>query len=92
VEKVAFCPVSDRFFADSRYYYMKQFDGSMYFYNYFTKTYDRMDLSKVEYSEEELRPYLSSQNSMVVKYTAGEMDHTGMSLLLPHLMVTGREN
>ena len=92
VEKVAFCPVSDRFFADSRYYYMKQFDGSMYFYNYLTKTYDRMDFSKAEYSGEELRPYLSSQNSMVVKYTAGEMDHTGMSLLLPHLMVTGREN
>lgn len=92
VEKLSFCPVSERFFEDSRYYYMKRFDGAMYFYNYMTKSYDRMDLSKTDYTAEELHPYLTQKNSLVVKYTAGETDHAGISLLLPHLMVTGREN
>ena len=92
VEKLSFCPVSERFFEDSRYYYMKRFDGAMYFYNYMTKSYDRMDHSKIDYTVEELRPYLTQKNSLVVKYTAGETDHAGITLLLPHLMVTGREN
>ena len=64
----------------------------MYFYNYTTKSYDRMDMSKVDFTAEELRPYLSQKNTLVVKYTAGEDDSAGMSALLPHLMVTGREN
>ena len=92
VEKISFLPVSERFFEDSRYYYLKRFDGTMYFYNYTTKSYDRMDSSVIEYTAEELHPYLSQKNSMVVKYTAGETDNTGICLLLPHLMVTGREN
>ena len=92
VEKISLLPVSDEFFDDSRYYYLKQFDGAMYFYNYTTKSYDRMDMSKVDFTAEELRPYLSQKNTLVVKYTAGEDDSAGMSALLPHLMVTGREN
>jgi len=92
VEKLSFCQVADRFFDDSRYYYLKGFDGAMYFYNYMTKSYDRKELSQVDYTMEELHPYLSQKNSIVVKYTAGENDSAGISLLLPHLMVTGREN
>lgn len=92
VEKLEFLPVSDLFLENAEYYYLKQFDGGMYFYNHLTKEYDRMDMAKGAYSADELLPYLSMKNSMIVKYTAGDTESAGVSSLLPHPMVTGREH
>ena len=91
VEQVSFCPVSDEFLQKPEYYYLKKFDGAAYFYNQITHVYEQVDLSVIHFSVDELRPYLSQKNSMMVKYTAGEHGAAGNTLLLPHLMVTGRE-
>ncbi|MBQ7797212.1 MAG: hypothetical protein IJ374_11735 [Lachnospiraceae bacterium] len=92
VEKLSFLPVSDVFTDDPSYYYLKRFDGVVHFYNYTTQTYDRVNLSQVDFGVEELRPYLSQTGSIVVKYTGNEGDSMGVTSLLPHLMVTGRAN
>lgn len=91
VEKVSFLPVSSEFLENSDYYYLKLFDGGFYFYNQITKEYDRMELSKREFTAEELSSYLSEKNSITVKYTAGDSESVGTSSLLPHPMVTGRK-
>lgn len=91
VEKLSFLPVSEELLDRQELYYLKIFDGDAYFYNYETKTYDRAELSKIDFSAGELEPYLSPENSLVVKYTVGETDSSGVSSLLPLLMVTGRE-
>ena len=92
VEKLSFLTVSADFVENSDYYYVKLFDGAAYFYNRTTREYDRVDLSKVHFTAEELRPYLSQENSIIVKYAVGESNTAGVSSLLPHLMVTGRES
>ena len=91
VELVSFLPVSEQFLEEPEYYYLKKFDGTAYFYNQTTQMYDLVDLTKIHFTIEELRPYLSQKNSMTVKYTTGENAAAGSTLLLPHLMVTGRE-
>lgn len=92
VDKISFMAVSEVFFEDPDYYYLKRFDGAAYFYNYTTKSYDRINLAQVDFSMEELWPYLSQTGNIIVKYTIQEGDFAGMSSLLPHLMVTGRES
>ena len=91
VEQVSFFPVSDEFLQKPEYYYLKKFDGAAYFYNQMTHVYEQVDLSGIHFSVDELRPYLSQKNSLMVKYTSGEHGTAGNTLLLPHLMVTGRE-
>jgi hypothetical protein len=91
VEQVSFFQVSDEFLQKPEYYYLKKFDGAAYFYNQMTHVYEQVDLSGIHFSVDELRPYLSQKNSLMVKYTSGEHGSAGNTLLLPHLMVTGRE-
>ena len=91
VEQISFLPVSDQFLEEPEFYYLKKFDGSAYFYNQTTQMYELVDLSKIHFTTEELRPYLSKKNSVTVKFTAGENAVAGSTMLLPHLMVTGRE-
>lgn len=90
VEQLSFFPVAEEFLNNTRFYYLKQFDGEAYFYNYNTKTYDRAELLKKHFLAAELEPYLSPENTLVVKYTTEEADSAGVSSLLPVLMVTGR--
>ncbi len=92
VETICFMPVSGQFLENPDYYYLKLFDGTVHFYNQTTQVYDRMDLTKTTYGAEELRPYLSLDNSIMVRYTPGESGTSGSTILLPHLMVTGRED
>ena len=92
IEKLSFLPVADVFLDDPSYYYLKRFDGAAFFYNYTTKSFDRVNLAQVDFTAEELRPYLSQTGNIIVKYTVHEGDSAGVSNLLPHLMVTGREN
>lgn len=91
VEKVSFLPISEEFIDSDRRYYLKRFDGEAYFYNHETKNYDRAELFRVDFSGEELEPYLSPEGSLIVKYVGNEADETGSSVLLPVPMVTGRE-
>lgn len=91
VEELSFLPVSEEFLEAPEYAYLTQFDGEAYFYNYDTKEYDRMELSGATFPAGELKPYLSSSNSLMVKYMAAETEYSGNSQLLPVLMVTGRE-
>ena len=91
VEQVSFFPVSEEFLQKPEYYYLKKFDGAAYFYNQMTHVYEQVDLSGIHFSVDELRPYLSQKNSLMVKYTSGEHGSAGNTLLIPHLMVTGRE-
>lgn len=91
VEKVSFHSISDLFVENPDYYYLKRFDGTVSFYNYLTKSYDLMSLAQSEFDAEDLGPYLSSDGHFIVKYTTSESDSQGISSLLPHLMVTGRE-
>ncbi len=90
VEQLSFFPVAEEFLNSTIFYYLKQFDGEAYFYNYNTKAYDRAELLKKHFLAAELEPYLSPENTLVVKYTIEETDSAGVSSLLPVLMVTGR--
>lgn len=90
VEKLSFLPVSEVFLENLKYYYLEQFKGEAYFYNYSTKNYDQVDLEQVDFSYEELKEYLSPSNSLTVKYINGESEN-GANASLPLLMVTGRE-
>ncbi len=91
VEGLYFYPVSKEFLETSDYSYMTRFGGEMYFYNYETKDYDRMDLSQTEFREEVLLPYLSSGNSITVKYLVPDTENSDASRILPVLMVAGRK-
>ncbi len=92
IEKLSFVPVSREFLEHSDYYYLKVFDGEAAFYNRQSGDYDRVDLTRIDFTAEELDPYLTKNHHIVVKYTASPGDDAGNSLLLPHLMVTGRAN
>lgn len=90
VEKVSFLPVSEELLSGEDLYYLKRFDGEAYFYNFETRTYDRAELSGADIPGRELKPYLSAEGSLLVKYAAEETEISETSLL-PVLMVTGRE-
>jgi len=91
VERISFLPVSEELLSGQEYYYLRIFEGEAWFYNRETRIYDSVDLSRAAFTKAELAPYLSAENGLIVKYTAGDMDSTGVSTLLPVLMVTGRE-
>lgn len=90
VEKLWFLPVSGDFLDDPQYYYVQNFRGAVYFYNYSTKAYDQVDIGKQEFERSELGEYLSPSNSLTIKYISEESE-TSRSSSLPLLMVTGRE-
>ena len=91
VEKVGFTFISPDFFSGEDFYYIRQFGGEVYFYNNETKNYDLVDLSGGAFTESVLAPYLSAENSLVVKYMAGEENSSGVTSLLPVPVVTGRK-
>lgn len=91
VEKVSFFPISAEFLDTPDYAYMRPFDGEAHFYNYETRSYDAVDIGQVHFTAEELTPYLSVENSLLVRYAGQEGSAEGYSMLLPIPMVTGRE-
>ncbi|MCI8454512.1 MAG: hypothetical protein HFE84_07850 [Lachnospiraceae bacterium] len=91
IEKVSFLPISAEFLDTPDYVYMRLFDGEVHFYNYETRSYDAVDFMQVDFTAEELLPYLSAENSLLVRYTGQEDSAEGYSMLLPIPMVTGRE-
>ena len=85
--RVIFISLSEGVVANLRYYYTVPFEGNMYFYNYNTGSYDRMDSAVSQYNREELDSYLSPGNTITVKYvydTAGEYT---WNIMLPVLQL-----
>ncbi len=92
IEKYSFLPVSDDFFQDSQYSYIRPFSGETSFYNEKTGSYDPVDIRKQDFSREELADYIAADGKITVRYTGGSEAESGISQTLPLLMVTGREN
>lgn len=91
IERLSFLPVSDEFFDDSRYPYLKQFEGTIWFYNYDTKTYDPVEPAMSGTDGEVLASYLSPENHLIVKYAVQAGDTPGFNYALPLVMVQGRK-
>ena len=58
------------------------FDGSMYFFNYNESRYDLMKI-RTGYTAQELEPYLSPSNTLMVRYTANGEAADGAYLPVP---------
>lgn len=91
IEQVVFEHLSPIFRANPRYPYLTMFKGKMYFYNYNTGHNDLMEEGKNRYSVEELKPYLSPDNTITIKYVSESTGETGWDRLLPLIYVIGRE-
>ena len=60
------------------------FEGNMYFFNYNESRYDLMKV-RTGYTAEELEPYLSPSNTLMVRYAwNGEVTDTGVYLPVPY--------
>ena len=90
VESLTFEPVSKEFLKDSSDSYIEAFTGSIYFYNYISGNFDRMDLEGQTMDVDQLRPYLSPGNTLTVRYVYdGPGSYNEIQLPMP--MVAGRE-
>lgn len=89
VESLTFEHLSEEFLKDSSY--IEAFSGSIYFYNYNSGNFDLMELNGQTLGIAALRPYLSSDNAMTVRY-AYDRNGTYNSVQLPMPMVAGREH
>lgn len=89
VESLTFEPVSEEFLTDTTNY-IEAFSGSIYFYNYATGNFDKMDLDGRTLDLSALRPYLSPDNGMTVRYVYDRGGNYN-SIQLPMPMVAGRE-
>lgn len=70
--------------------YMKPFYGVMEFYNWRTRTYDRME-QKEEYSRNELLNYLDENNCLTVRYEDASAEEYEYEILLPGFSAVGRK-
>lgn len=91
VEKLQFEDTAAQFADMPKYDYLVEFTGNVYFYNYDRGSYDKMDISKKTYLKDELAPYLSPGNTITIKYVYDNSNENNWNILLPMLMVTGRE-
>ncbi len=92
IEKLSFLSVSDIFMDDPDYGYLKVFDGETYLYNNITGEFDPVDILNNDLSADELKAYLLEDNSIVVRYTPNAQETYDETLVLPLLMVTGRDS
>lgn len=91
VQQLTFEQMSPIYRENPRYPYLSMFRGSMYFYNYNTGHNDLMEDGKTEYTARELRPYLSPDNALTIKYVSEDQGTAGWDRLLPLIYVTGRK-
>lgn len=70
--------------------YSHVFRGTMEFYNWRTRTYDRMD-GQERMMREELADYLDENNRLVIRYEADIMEDYIYELLLPRIAAIGRK-
>ena len=90
IEKLKFDYVSEEFVNQSGGSQMVLFSGNIYFYNHNTGTFDRKDSLKLEYESDELIPYLSPGNTIIVRYVYENMTEYNWDVLLPMLNIIGR--
>lgn len=90
VESLSFEPVSKAFWGNERENYIEAFTGSIYFYNHGSGNYDLMELEGESLDADQLRPYLSSGNTLTVRYVyGGQGSYNAIQLPMP--MAAGRE-
>lgn len=90
VESLTFEPVSKEFLSQGSGSYIDAFTGSMYFYNYESGNYDSMEPDGEVMTIEQLRPYLSPGNTLIVRFVYdGAGSYNAIQLPMP--MVAGRE-
>lgn len=90
VESLRFEPISEAFLEEGSNSFIEAFTGSIYFYNYTSGNFDRMELDGETMDVSQLGAYLSPGNTMTVRYAydgAGSYN----SIQLPMPMVAGRE-
>jgi hypothetical protein len=75
---------------DIEYTYAVPFSGNIFFFNHVVQEYDLQDLNKIEFSNEELMPYLTPQNTLLVRYEIENELAEGVEMGLPALSVVGR--
>ncbi|MDO4268622.1 MAG: hypothetical protein Q4C73_09115 [Eubacteriales bacterium] len=90
VESLTFESVNEIFLEADGNSFTEAFTGSIYFYNYGTGNYDLMELEGQTLDVGQLRPYLSPENTLTVRYV---YDGTSIynAIQLPMPMVAGRE-
>lgn len=90
VEKISFHSISDTF-SSNGYDYLNVFSGNMYFYNYDTGNYEMMNRDQTEFEKEQLKPYLSPSNTLLVKYVCDNTMTSNWNTALPMVMMLGRK-
>ena len=90
VVQVQFRSQSEQILDSLRYNYTVPFTGDVYFYNYNTGNYDRMDSVTGTYSREDLDPYLSPGNTLTVRYLYDQAEDYMGNIILPIVTVIGR--
>lgn len=82
-------PLSELFSRTGRSRYFIPFEGNIYFFNYVTRNYDRIPDDQTKFDAEELAPYLSPGNTLMVRYVYNGSSYN--NIVLPMPTVTGRE-
>lgn len=89
VESLTFEPVSEEF-VQAGSSYTDAFSGNVYFYNYGSGNYDQVEAIGRTMTVEELKSYLSPDNTLTVRYVYDGMGGYG-AIQLPMPMAAGRE-
>ncbi len=90
VESLTFEPVSKEFLGDDSGNLIEIFTGSVYFYNYSSGNFDRIEIDKGVMDVKQLSAYLSPGNTLTVRYVYdGPGSYNEVQLPMP--MVAGRE-
>lgn len=90
IERLKFDYVSEEFVNQDDGSQITSFAGNIYFYNHNTGTFDIKDSLKLEYESDELIPYLSPGNTIIIRYAYENMTEYNWDVLLPMLNVVGR--
>ncbi|MDR1766702.1 MAG: hypothetical protein LBR77_11670 [Lachnospiraceae bacterium] len=69
---------------------LRIFSGDMYFFNYDTGNFDRMDRTRQSFGADFLAPYLSPDNAIIVRYLNGSAQGYNWNVVLPNVLVEGR--
>ncbi len=90
VESLTFEAVHDSFMEVTGSSFTEAFEGGIYFYNFGTGNFDLMELEGRTMGIDQLRSYLSPENTMTVRYVYGGTGGYN-AIQLPMPMVAGRE-
>ena len=91
IEKLTFLSASEEFTENSGHGGTSAFAGDLYFYNYETENFDKMDSSQREFIHWQLEPYLSEENLITVKYAYDTPGDYTLDLSLPVIAAVGRK-